>query len=233
MLRILADSAGDSSSSKIRRHRHNWSRDEEELFFDAEAVIRARCKGTTNRGRSAMNQLFPDLGDQVMRNKLKKLLDIPGRSAYFDRLVDAFHDLWIEHRGTAALPDPNPTSHIEFDLKRHVTFMRQHVNKHLLRLPTSAQTAVKEQPIQDLPNDVSEITQKYSWEFLKHTNTSFDLVLDTAALAEETRLHNIALGSIVEGAQEDVKPDVNITSGRRSGVIRSVIKVSCLATPFS
>lgn len=173
-----------------------------------------------------MNQLFPDLGDQVMRNKLKKLLDIPGRSAYFDRLVDAFHDLWVEHRGTAALPDPNPASHIDFDLKRHVTFMRQHVNKHLLRLPTSAQTAVKEQPIQDLPTNVSEITEKYSWEYLKHTNTSFDLVLDTAALAEETRLHNIALGSIVEGAQEDVKPDINIISGRRSGVIRSVIKVS-------
>lgn len=175
-----------------------------------------------------MNQIFPDLGDQVMRNKLKKLMDIPGRSAYFDRLVDAFYDLWIEHRGTAALPDPEPDSHIHFDLKRHVSFLRQHVNKHMLRLPTSTQTAVKEQPIEDLPYDACELPERYSWEFLKHTNTSFDLVLDTAALAEETRLHNIALGSIVEGARDDIKPDIGIASGRRSGVIRSVIKVSCL-----
>jgi hypothetical protein len=57
-------------------------------------------------------------------NRLRKYLTRPGKQIYFDRVVDAYHELWMIHRGTEALPDPNPDSPHDFDLKKHLEFFR-------------------------------------------------------------------------------------------------------------
>ena len=67
-----------------------------------------------------MHQLFPDVILATCRTRLKKLLAQPGKQVYCQQLEDAWHDIWLEHRGTKALPDPNPNSLIDFDLKAHV-----------------------------------------------------------------------------------------------------------------
>lgn len=207
-------------NSKLRRYRHNWTKEDEELFLDAEAVIRARCRGTNNRGRLAMTQIFPNIGDQVLRTKLKKMLEQPGREAYYQRLEEAFYHLWVEHRGTIALPDANPTSHVDFDLRRHIDFLRERVNKNLLRLPVPSSTPAANQRAPDLPSAPIEVAQTYQWEYLKPINTSMDQLIGGAA-AEDTRLYNIALASIVV---ED-KPVKQISVNRKLAITRALLKM--------
>ncbi|KAL1410906.1 hypothetical protein Q8F55_001849 [Vanrija albida] len=216
--------------AKLRRYRHNWTREEEELLIDAEAVIRARCRGTTNRGRPAMSQIFPQLQHQVVRSKIKKLLEIPGREAYFRRLEDSFYSLLIEHRGSAELPDPNPGSHVDFDVRAHVNFLRQRINKNHLRLPVAI-TPVSDPTSQvpELASSPAEMISKYTWDFLKSVSTGYDQVLDNPLLAEDTKLHNISLGSVTE--ENPVAQEVAMMSmSRRAGVIRALLKM-IVATP--
>ena len=49
--------------------------------------------------------------------------------AYLQRLEDAWYNLWMRHRGTPQLPDPNPKSMTNFDLVAHMTFLRVHIDK--------------------------------------------------------------------------------------------------------
>jgi len=79
-----------------------------------------------------MIQIFPEVSPQTYHSRLKKMLTEPGKQAYFERLEDAWHDIWVEHRGTDALPDPNPQSIYDFDLPAHLRFLRERVVKYNL-----------------------------------------------------------------------------------------------------
>ena len=104
------------------------------MLLEGEAIIRARWKGraTTKPGRKALDQIFPNVSTQVFLGRLTKLLARPGRQAYFDRLVDEFHELWLKHRGTSELPDEKIESPHEFDIKKHIAYLREHIQREEL-----------------------------------------------------------------------------------------------------
>ncbi|KAK0478540.1 hypothetical protein IW261DRAFT_1551813 [Armillaria novae-zelandiae] len=106
-----------------RRHRFQWNRDYEELARDASVIIRARCRNGVRLDWGAFEQVFP----AVPRNS-------PGNEAYLTRLEDRWYDLWMEHRGTAALPDDDLSSATNFNLIRHLEFLRSHIDKNALRV---------------------------------------------------------------------------------------------------
>jgi hypothetical protein len=114
---------------KGARRRKHWSHEDDELLLDAEAIILARANGRRNPGRAAAAQLFPELSNTSFLHRIKKILTYPGKQAYLEKLVAAWTEVWMEHRGTEALPDDKPESLTEFDLKRHVEFLREKINK--------------------------------------------------------------------------------------------------------
>ena len=123
-----------------RRHRFLWTRDYDELARDASVIIKARCRGPTRLDWGAMEQIFPAVPRNSVRQRLVHLRDVPGTETYLARLEDKWYDLWVQHRGTDELPDPDPASATNFNLAAHVKFLRKHIDKnamcvssHLLR----------------------------------------------------------------------------------------------------
>lgn len=211
---------------KGRRYRHAWTKEEEELILDCEAIIRARARGSQQRGRAVMKEIFPQIGDQVLRAKVKKLLEPPGKAAYYERLEDAVANILDEFQGTDSLPDPNPGSITQFNLQLYVDFVRTKINKALLRLPVSSAPPPGRGKAPELPSDPKELIKLYEWEYLKATNTSFDQILDIPG-SEESKLHNISLASVVEEAPRACQPaDEDVD--RTTSIIRAAIKVSLL-----
>ena len=87
-----------------------------------------------------MEQIFPAVPRNSVRQRLVHLRDVPGTETYLARLEDKWYDLWVQHRGTDELPDPDPASATNFNLAAHVKFLRKHIDKnamcvssHLLR----------------------------------------------------------------------------------------------------
>lgn len=113
---------------KGTRRRHKWSLQDDELLLDAEAIIRARSRGRI-RARQAMTQVFPDIGHQPILTRIKKLLLEPGKLQYFERLEQAWYDLWTMKRGTPELVDDTPDMPQNFDLKHHIDYLREHIKK--------------------------------------------------------------------------------------------------------
>ncbi|TFK36810.1 hypothetical protein BDQ12DRAFT_633054 [Crucibulum laeve] len=131
------DGEDDSKKGDVRntrRHRFQWNRDYDELARDASAIIRARCRGQPRLDWAAFEQVFPAVPRNTVRQRLTHIKDSPGNDAYLTRLEDRWHDLWIKHRGTLLLPDDDPQSTSNFDLIKHVEFLRKHVDKNALRV---------------------------------------------------------------------------------------------------
>lgn len=103
----------------------------DELLIDAEAVIRARSIGRGNRGRKAMGKLaaFNEVGYQNIRVRLTRLRQDPAKDAYFNHLVGAWRQLWLQKRGTPELPDPNWEDVDDFPIGEHIEYMRAHLVK--------------------------------------------------------------------------------------------------------
>jgi len=79
---------------------------------------------------SAVTQVFPVLAQNSVRQRMDGLTkDSPPTRAYLQRLEDAWYNLWMRHRGTPQLPDPNPKSMTDFDLITHLMFLRAHIDK--------------------------------------------------------------------------------------------------------
>ena len=78
-------------------------------------------------GRAAIFKIFPDVTNQVLLHRLKKLWEMPGKKAFYERLIDIFLDLWIANRGTEALPDDDPTDVANFDIASHIAFLMAQV----------------------------------------------------------------------------------------------------------
>lgn len=107
------------------RNRKHWEDEEDLALMYGEAIIRGRYRGKPGfAGRSAMVQIFPTITSQVLLNRLKKLWEMPGRKAFFEKLVEVYHELWQKHRGTPELPDPTPDSTTDFDLKAHIAWLQ-------------------------------------------------------------------------------------------------------------
>ncbi|KAI0823034.1 hypothetical protein BC628DRAFT_1365542 [Trametes gibbosa] len=123
-----------ASGHKPRRHRFLWNRDYDELVRDACAIIKARCRDGTRLDWGALEQVFPAVPRNSVRQRLVHLKEVPGTETYLARLEERWREMWLQHRGTDVLPDPDPTSATEFDLATHVKFLRKHVDKNALRV---------------------------------------------------------------------------------------------------
>ncbi|KAG8743228.1 hypothetical protein FRC10_000229 [Ceratobasidium sp. 414] len=117
--------------SDTRRRRFPWNPEYDELARDAGAIIRVRCR-PKRMDWSALEQVFPGVQRNSVRQRITSLETLPGASEYYRRLDDAWAVLWFQHRGSDALPDPNPDSVSDFDLPAHVAFLREHVDKAAL-----------------------------------------------------------------------------------------------------
>jgi oxalate---CoA ligase len=81
---------------------------------------------------TAIDQLFPFLPRNNVRQRLVTLRQEAGGQSYLRLLEDKWHELWLEHRGTEALPDENPSHPFNFDIIAHVEFLRSHTDKRAL-----------------------------------------------------------------------------------------------------
>jgi oxalate---CoA ligase len=126
-INLITTPAGAGSS---RRHRFQWNRDYDELARDASAIIKSRCRNTARLDWAALEQAFPAVPRNTVRQRLAHLREAPGNEAYLNRLEDRWHELWIQNRGTNDLPDEDPQSPSNFDLIKHIEFLRKHVDKN-------------------------------------------------------------------------------------------------------
>ncbi|TCD70634.1 hypothetical protein EIP91_002353 [Steccherinum ochraceum] len=127
--------AGEESATDVRRrHRFQWTRDYDDLARDASAIIRARCRNGARLDWAALEQVFPAVPRNSVRQRVISLLKEAGAEAYMKRLEDRWYELWVQHRGTDALPDPDPESPSNLDMIAHVKFLRNHVDKTALRI---------------------------------------------------------------------------------------------------
>ncbi|KZT06305.1 uncharacterized protein LAESUDRAFT_726133 [Laetiporus sulphureus 93-53] len=117
-----------------RRHRFQWNRDFDELARDAYVIIKARCRGHGRLEFAALQQAFPAVPRNSVRQRVVSLKEVPGAATYMQRLEDKWYEVWVQHRGTPNLPDADPESPTNFDLVAHIKFLRNHVDKNALRV---------------------------------------------------------------------------------------------------
>lgn len=121
-----------TTTKRKNRSKRKWTIEDDELMLDSEAIIRARSRTNAYKGRAAMSQLYPRITASTFRMRIMKIASEPGKLAYLERLEQAWHELWLKHRGTEELPDENVESSVEFDLKAHIDYLRKHVDKRTL-----------------------------------------------------------------------------------------------------
>ncbi|KAF9821815.1 hypothetical protein IEO21_00245 [Rhodonia placenta] len=125
----------DTDKTEVtRRHRFQWTRDFDELARDAAAIIKARCRSKARTEYGVVEQIFPSIPRNSVRQRITHLRETPGSEAYMQRLEDKWYELWIQHRGTPALPDDDPESPTNFDCVAHIKFLRKHIDKNALRV---------------------------------------------------------------------------------------------------
>lgn len=115
-----------------RRQRFQWTPEYDELARDASAIIRARCRTWYRMDWTAIDQLFPFLPRNNVRQRLVTLRQEAGGESYLRLLEDKWHELWLDHRGTESLPDDNPSHPSDFDAIVHVEFLRKYIDKRAL-----------------------------------------------------------------------------------------------------
>lgn len=118
--------------TKYRRHRFQWDNDYEELARDASVIIKVRCRDLPRLELTALDQVFPSVPRNTVRQRLVHIRDTPGNEAYLKRLEEKWSDLWSRYRGTDILPDDDPQSASNFDLPKHIEFLRSHIDKNAL-----------------------------------------------------------------------------------------------------
>ncbi|KAF9478011.1 hypothetical protein BDN70DRAFT_809556 [Pholiota conissans] len=173
---------GPDPPKKQRRHRFQWNSDFDELARDASAIIRARCRNLSRLDWAAFEQVFPSVPRNTVRQRLSHIKETPGNEAYLRRLEDAWYDLWVTHKGTLDLPDDNDQSASDFDLIRHIEFLRAHIDKHALRVGL-AQTA--ETTTFMLPASLKDLQECFDIVQVEKTAPEWDFMWN--ALIEEGR----------------------------------------------
>lgn len=166
----------------LRRHRFQWNRDYEELARDASAIIKARCRSLPRLDWAAFEQVFPAVPRNTVRQRLAHIREIPGNETYLNRLEDRWYELWMQHRGTTVLPDDDPQSPSNFNLIKHIEFLRQHVDKNALRVGFSQP---KEIAGTILPASLDQLLDQYDVVETAPTVPTWDFVWN--AVVEEGR----------------------------------------------
>ena len=124
---------GDDDDQTHRRSRFLWNKDYDELAQDASAILRVRSRETGARMEwFTLNQIFPAVPKNSVRQRVASLRDLQSNEIYMRRLEDQWTRLWKQYRGTEHLPDPNPGSQTDFDLIKHLKFLRRFVDKNAL-----------------------------------------------------------------------------------------------------
>ncbi|KAI8995421.1 hypothetical protein BD414DRAFT_410090 [Trametes punicea] len=175
-----------------RRHRFLWNRDYDELVRDASVIIKARCRGGTRLDWGALEQVFPAVPRNSVRQRLVHLRETPGAETYLARLEDKWYELWMQHRGTDVLPDPEPESATNFDLAAHIKFLRKHIDKNAIRVGF---VEIQDSQKSVLPASVEELEQEYDVVEKVPTAPPWDFVW--SVVAEEGREKQFAQHAFV------------------------------------
>ena len=95
-------------------------------------MIRARCRDLGRLDLSALDQVFPAVPRNSVRQRIAHLRENAGDDLYMKRLEDQWYTVWIHYRGTDHLLDDDPQSASNFDVVKHLEFLRKHVDKNAL-----------------------------------------------------------------------------------------------------
>lgn len=120
------------ANNATRKGRFQWNRDYDELARDAYVVIRARCREGIRVEWGAFELVFPAVPRNSVRQRMVTLREAPGADAYLKRLEDRWYDIWVLHRGTDDLPDEDLQSASNFDIVKHVEFLRRYIDKNAM-----------------------------------------------------------------------------------------------------
>ncbi|KAJ2930499.1 hypothetical protein H1R20_g6596, partial [Candolleomyces eurysporus] len=142
----------------VRRHRFQWNKDYDELARDASVIVRARCRSLSRLDWTALEQVFPAVPRNTVRQRLSHMRESPGSESYLRRLEDRWYGLWVKHRGTDALPDEHIESASNFNLIQHIEFLRQNVDKNALRVGFGQE---REAVTDIIPRDVESLQRQY------------------------------------------------------------------------
>lgn len=114
-----------------RRSKIAWNRESDELLRDAGVILTVRDAFRNNRSNWVVAKtLFPDKTPIQIRKRFAEVLSqAVGDAAYLTQLGVEWQKLWELYRGTAILPDRDPRKADGFDLRVHVDFLRQHIDK--------------------------------------------------------------------------------------------------------
>ncbi|TDL28869.1 hypothetical protein BD410DRAFT_738661 [Rickenella mellea] len=146
--------------SGTRQHRRFlWTNEYDELARDASVIVRARCRYNHRPDWSALEQVFPAVPRNGVRQRIAALRAAPGAEGYLNRLEDAWHDLWVLHRGTALLPDEDTSSPSNFSMVKHIEFLRRHIDKNAVRVGFSKTSEMAKNVI---PATVEELEERYT-----------------------------------------------------------------------
>ncbi|GAA5943039.1 uncharacterized protein JCM15063_006281 [Sporobolomyces koalae] len=128
-----------------KRVRNYYTHEQDDLLLDAVAVLKARARRLDTRiSYKALEHLFKGHKGGILRSRSLVLLKKPEEQAYFDRLVDAWLEVYEQRKDSDEnLEDENPDSMSEFDLAAFVRCLRQNVDKRAVRL---TRTVVKAPP---------------------------------------------------------------------------------------
>ncbi|KAG8858551.1 hypothetical protein FRB96_005223 [Tulasnella sp. 330] len=116
-----------------RRQRFVWTPDLDDLAQDAVAVVGARCRRHGKMNWQAVDQVFPGINCDGVRQRILRLRTDPATETYIMNLEQAWYIAWKANRGTDSLPDEHPENARSFDLITHIEYLRQHINKEQLR----------------------------------------------------------------------------------------------------
>ncbi|KAL4080394.1 hypothetical protein V8B97DRAFT_1863880 [Scleroderma yunnanense] len=166
------DAEGKSSQ---RRSRFHWTREFDELARDASAIVRARCRDMGRLDLSAFDQAFPAVPRNSVRQRIAHLRENAADDLYMKRLEDQWYTVWVQHRGTVHLPDDDPQSPSNFDLVKHLEFLRKHVDKNALRVGF-----VEREAVVKLPSSVEELSELFEIERNAVTTPPWDFMWSSA-----------------------------------------------------
>jgi hypothetical protein len=115
-----------------RRQRFQWNKEFDDLALDASVIVRSRCRNLTRMEWGAVQQIFVNLPRNSVRQRVSSIRQDQTVESYLSRLEDKWHELWLDDRGTNALPDHNPDSATDFPLLEHIKYLRDNIDKNAL-----------------------------------------------------------------------------------------------------
>ncbi|KAI0304649.1 hypothetical protein BC826DRAFT_977421 [Russula brevipes] len=120
-----------SKQEEKKDESRRWEPDDDDPSQRRSRFFRSREVG----GRMdwfAFRQIFPAVPRNSVRQRIASLREMQNNEVYMRRLEEQWYRLWKQYGGTEHLPDPNPQSQTDFDLIKHLGFLRKFVDKNAL-----------------------------------------------------------------------------------------------------